>query len=225
MKSQENPREESRDTAALLEKLTKEQNERLAIREENLKYIDRAPDLPKNLITKIDRVQKFITKLKNLKEDSKDSLLEEMSGLNLTRYTSEIADIIAKSRLQIKELNIMIDICIAMHQRYKDFALTLIPCLHKQFQQCTGCNDETSKAMKRRQMLRLMTELYLKGVINDIVNIGKCLKEVITTDKSKEREKFACNISLLASYLKQYGEVLFGIVQKKTRLLMEVNQK
>ena len=67
-----------------------------------------------------------------------------------------------------------------------------------------------------------MTELYLKGVINDITKIGKCLKEVIKVDRNKEREKFSYNMSLLSNYLKQYGEILFGITSKKTRLLIEV---
>lgn len=223
MEPQENSKEEIKDKekAELLERLTKEQNERLARREENLKYASDIPELPKNLISKIDRIQKFITKLKNLKEDSKDSLLEEMSGLNLTRYINEIVEIMAKSRLQVRELLLMTEICVAMHQRYKDFALALIPSLQKQFQQCVGCSDEPSKALKRRQILRLMTELFLRGVLNDITKIGKCLKEVIVTDKLKEREKFACNISLLANYLKQYGEILFGITSKKTRLMAE----
>ena len=173
-------------------------------------------------ICKIDRVQKFITKLKNLKDDSKDALVTEMDGLNLTRYVAEIVEIIAKSRLQLKELQILTEVCIAMHRRYKGFHLELIPSLQKQFQTCIGCTEEGARAIKRRQLLKLMTELYLKGVINDITKIGKCLKEVIKVDRNKEREKFSYNMSLLSNYLKQYGEILFGITSKKTRLLIEV---
>ncbi len=124
-------------------------------------------------------MQKFLTKLRNLKEDSKESLLEEMNSLNLSRYITEMIEIIAEAKLQLRDLGIVIDVCIAMHRRYKDFALQLVPGLHKQFQVCAGCGDETAKAMKRRQILKLLTELYLKGVVNDIVKVGKCLKELV----------------------------------------------
>ena len=136
-------------------------------------------ELPKTLNSKIDRVQKFLTKLRNLKEDTKETLLEEMCALNLSRYINEIIDIISESKLQPKDLSILIEVCVVMHRRYKDFATMLVPGLHKQFQMCTGCLDENSKAIKRRQLLKLLTELFMRGLINDISKVGKCLKDIV----------------------------------------------
>lgn len=130
--------------------------------------------------SKIDKVQKFLSKLKNIKDegDAKKTI-EEMNTLNLSRYTGEIIEIIAESKLQQKEVILFIDLTIAMHRRYKDFASQLVVTLHKQFQVCEGCGDETAKAFKRRQILKLLSELYLKGLISDISKVGKCIKEIV----------------------------------------------
>lgn len=102
-----------------------------------------------------------------------------MNSLNLTRYVGEIIEIIAEAKMQPKELNLIQEVCVSMHRRYKDFAAQLVPSIHKQFQICTGCPDESSKAFKRRQILKLLTELFIKGLISDISKVGKCIKDVV----------------------------------------------
>ncbi len=43
-------------------------------------------------------------------------------------------------------------------------------------------------------------------------------------DRTKEKERFSHNMSVLASYFKQYGELLYGITSRRTRMAMEAGE-
>jgi hypothetical protein len=57
-----------------------------------------------------------------------------------------------------------------MHQRYEDFAPKLIESLEKLYEQ-----EKNSEFTKKRNILRLLSELYLKGLINDYKRIFKLI--------------------------------------------------
>ena len=76
-----------------------------------------------------------------------------------------------------KEIPILQELCRIMHKRYDDFSVNLMPALHKHFSSCSL--DEEKKAVKRRSMLKLMSELYLTGVTADISKIGKSVIELV----------------------------------------------
>jgi len=57
-----------------------------------------------------------------------------------------------------------------MHQRYEDFAPKLIESLEKLYEQ-----EKNSEFTKKRNILRLLSELYLKGLINDFKRIFKLI--------------------------------------------------
>ena len=64
-----------------------------------------------------------------------------------------------------------------------------------------------SEFNKKRNILRLMSELYLKGLFSEFKRIFKGLSYLtsITTDK----EEFQSALMVLTDYLRNYGEMFF----------------
>lgn len=71
-----------------------------------------------------------------------------------------------------------------MHQRYEEFAPKLIDALEKQFFQ-----EKMSEFNKKRNILRLLSELFLKGLIAEYKRIFKGIS-FLTQIKPESREEF-----------------------------------
>lgn len=61
-------------------------------RERNLELLgqDFRDSLPRDLSSKLDRIQRFMNMLKNIQDNNRDQLISECEQLNLTRHTSEV---------------------------------------------------------------------------------------------------------------------------------------
>jgi hypothetical protein len=84
----------------------------------------------------------------------------------------------------MKDQDTIIEICVLMHQRYEDFTPKLIEALEKQFFQ-----EKMSEFNKKRNILRLMSELYLKGLISDYKRIFKGISMLVQI-KPENRDEF-----------------------------------
>jgi hypothetical protein len=60
-----------------------------------------------------------------------------------------------------------------MHLRYEEFAEKLIEALEKLYE-----NEKVTEFTKKRNILRLMSELFLKGLFNDFKKVFKCLNHM-----------------------------------------------
>lgn len=103
-----------------------------------------------------------------------------------------------------------------MHQRYEEFAELLIQALEKQYQE-TNITDFN----RRRNMIRLLSELYLKGLFADFKRSFKCLNSIILINPDMQ-EEFQNAMMVITDYLKTYGEVFFQILSKTRREAIEV---
>jgi hypothetical protein len=93
--------------------------------------------------------------------------------MNLSRYTIEVAENIAKTEFSSnkdstiesfhQDLSVIIEICEVMHQRYDDFQKQLVTALSKHFKSLSDIDDLEEKTHKRRCMLFMMTELFTIG--------------------------------------------------------------
>ena len=60
-------------------------------------------DLPRNLISKIDKIQKLLGRFKSLDQHANQNLVKEVKSMNLKRYTSEVAESISKTDFSFKK--------------------------------------------------------------------------------------------------------------------------
>ena len=95
-----------------------------------------------------------------------------------------------------------------MHQRYEDFALKLIEALEKLYE-----SEKMSEFNKKRNILRLLSELYLKGLFSEFKRIFKCLS-YLTVINPDNFEEFQNAMMVITDYLKTYGETFFQILSK-----------
>ena len=68
----------------------------------------------------------FIKKCKTFSDGQKAQLMKEMSGLNLTKYITEVAAALVEVKLKMSDLAAMLEFCSALHQRYTEFSSCLL---------------------------------------------------------------------------------------------------
>lgn len=116
-------------------------------------------------------------------------------------------------------------ICSFLHQRYKEFAPSLVQGLLKVFLPGKPVEDlevdKNSRAMKKRSTLKLLLELYFVGVIEDTGIFVNIVKDLTNAEHLKDRDATQTNLSLLASFARQ-GRFLLGLSPNEQDILEEV---
>ncbi len=198
---------------------------RRALRQTNLSS-NRGASLSslKSLDSSIKRNTSFVKKLKTLSEDQKDSLTQELNQLNLSKYISEAVTSIVEAKLKPSDINAAVTICSLLHQRYPDFSGLLIPSLVKffpspakqhsqQYQQTAETEQEkNAKLLKKRTVLRLLSELFIVGVYTDTAILFSIFQDLTHWDPSpKDKDINYNNLSLIVSFVRTTSEELLGI--------------
>jgi len=105
-------------------------------------------------------------------------------------------------------------ICSLLHQRYKDFAPSLIQGLLKVFSPGKPGDesdaDKNLKAMKKRSTLKLLLELFFVGVIEDGGIFINIIKDLTNGEQLKDREAAQTSLTLLSSFARQ-GRIFLGL--------------
>lgn len=117
-------------------------------------------------------------------------------------------------------------ICSLLHQRYKEFAPSLVQGLLKVFLPGKSVEDpdadKNSRAMKKRSTLKLLLELYFVGVVEDSGIFVNIIKDLTSPEHLKDRDATQTNLSLLASFARQ-GRFLLGLPLTEQDILEEVH--
>lgn len=117
-------------------------------------------------------------------------------------------------------------VCSLIHQRYKEFSSSLGESLVKILtgpKAQSGVSEETGeggssekspKTLKKRNVIRLLCELYLCGVLKDPTVVLSVMKEVSSLEnlsvKEKEKEAAISHVSLVVTFVR-HGRPLFGL--------------
>lgn len=83
----------------------------------------------KSLDSSVKRNSALIKKLRQLSEESKESLLSDIQKTNQSKYVTEAVAAITDASLKSKDINAAVQICCALHQRYPDFHTELVAAL------------------------------------------------------------------------------------------------
>jgi hypothetical protein len=78
-----------------------------------------------------------------------------------------------------------------------------------------------STATKKRSTLRLLTELFLAGVIKDADGIISAIKDLFKNQENTFESIFT-TLSLIVSFLRYGGEEFVGVIAKKQQALVEL---
>ncbi|KAJ0558306.1 putative nonsense-mediated mRNA decay protein Nmd2/UPF2 [Helianthus annuus] len=195
------------DEVSRREELKKSLLAKLALRQTNL-YPER-PDASalRTLDSSIKRNTAVIKKLKQINEEQRESLMDELKNVNLSKFVSEAVAAICDAKLKSSDIQAAVQVCSLLHQRYKDFSPTLVQGLTKTFFPGKSTDDVDAdrnlKAMKKRSALKLLLELFFDGVIDDVTIFVAIIKDLASLDHLKDRDTAHTNLSLLASFARQ----------------------
>lgn len=148
----------------------------------------------------------FVKKIKNFSSSQLDSYLKDMSGLNLSKYISEIAAAIVEAKLKMSDVAAVVKLCSTLHQTYADFSQHLFENWQKALSIKVG--EKIVNPSKLRVDIRLYAELVSAGLFNNktaFTLLGSVLTTLINMDKEEH-----LNISIILSFCKHCGDDYAG---------------
>ncbi|XWS66111.1 hypothetical protein CRYUN_Cryun05aG0172300 [Craigia yunnanensis] len=207
-------KQDDEEAVARLEEIKKSIEGKMALRQTNLNPERPDSGFLRTLDSSIKRNSAVIKKLKQINEEQKEGLMEELRSVNLSKFVSEAVTAICDAKLKSSDIQAAVQICSLLHQRYKDFSPSLIQGLLKVFFPGNSGDDldadRNLKAMKKRSTLKLLLELYFVGVIEDNGIFINIIKDLTSTEHLKDRDATQTNLTLLASFARQ-GRMFLGL--------------
>ena len=101
--------------------------------------------------------------MKNILDNQRESIIEEIEKTNLRDDLDRICNAIALTNISSRNQDFIIEVCCGLHQVYDDFHQILISAIIKQYKAPSNLQGHR-EFNRKRYILRLLTELYLKGL-------------------------------------------------------------
>ncbi|XP_062092881.1 regulator of nonsense transcripts UPF2 [Humulus lupulus] len=209
-----NGKQNEEEAVARLEEIKKSIEAKMTLRHGNLNPERPDSGFLRTLDSSIRRNTAVIKKLKQINEEQREGLLDDLRSVNLSKFVSEAVTSICDAKLRSSDIQSAVQICSLLHQRYKDFSPSLVQGLLKVFFPGKSGDDSDTdrnlKAMKKRSTLKLLLELYFVGVIEDSAIFVSIIKDLTSIEHLKDRDTTQTNLSLLASFARQ-GRIFLGL--------------
>jgi regulator of nonsense transcripts 2 len=161
----------------------------------------------KRLDSSIKKVTSFIKRLRLLTEQQRDSLLKEVSQLNLSKYLSEIVSALLEAKLKMNDVSCALHICSQLHRNYADFAVLFMEQWQKTLSLKRG--DKVANPSKMRVDLRFFADLVTVGVLPGKEALS-LLGNQLTILTAHDHEY--ANIAIVASFCKHCGDDFAALV-------------
>ena len=178
-------------------------------------------------LTKLDSSVKRNTtlnkKLRCVTEETKESVLADVSRANQRKYVTEAAAAVGEVLFKQKDVSAVAEVCSAMHSKYDEFASALLPQLAKVARGEVG--QEGLTLTRKRNALRLIVELLVVGVhtnagplermveeiCEDVGEVSTAEEEEQQQEQQQEVDQRAQNaLAMLATFAKHGREEVLG---------------
>lgn len=150
----------------------------------------------------------FIRKCRMISDGTKEQLIKEMKGLNLTKYLGELCQGLVECKLKMSDVPGVVEFCSAVHQLYAEFSPSLLECWTKVL--AMKKEDKLANPSKLRVDLRLYSELISVGIFSLKESLS-LLGNVLTTLVAQDKESLS-NISIIISFCKHCGDDYAGLL-------------
>jgi regulator of nonsense transcripts 2 len=169
--SAENEEEERAELQKYVDELKERISQKQELREKNLNR--QVPD--DSFFFKLDSSLKkntaFVKKLKQFTSAQLDSLLKDMSGLNLSKYISEVSQALVEAKLKMTDVPAIITLSSRLHEVYSEFSQHFFENWQKLLTIKPG--EIVTNVSKLRVDVRLYCELLSAGIFPNKVTGGK----------------------------------------------------
>ncbi|KAG2730010.1 hypothetical protein I3843_01G269600 [Carya illinoinensis] len=190
-------KQDDEEAVAHLEEIKKSVEAKMALRQSNLNPERPDSGFLRTLDSSIKRNTAVIKKLKQINEEQREGLMEELRSVNLSKFVSEAVTAICDAKLRTSDIQAAVQICSLLHQRYKDFSPSLIQGLLKVFFPGKSGDDldadRNLKAMKKRTEVSSDSGALQegKGIDKGKDKEEKDKEKIKDSDKEKGKEKDA----------------------------------
>uniref|UniRef100_A0A1B6CUR7 Regulator of nonsense transcripts 2 n=1 Tax=Clastoptera arizonana TaxID=38151 RepID=A0A1B6CUR7_9HEMI len=159
----------------------------------------------------------YVRKVRNFTATQLDSLIKDMTSLNLSKYISEVAVALVDTKLKLTDVPAAVSLCSELHCTYHEFSKVL---LEHWVKTLTLKKDEKiANPSKLRVDLRFYGDLVTTGIFpykEALPLLGNVLTMLTTLDKEEHN-----NINIILSFCKHCGEDYAGLVPRTIRLLSD----
>lgn len=188
------------------------------LRKENLTCIRPSEEYFVRLDSSLKKNTAFVKRLKQFTASQLDGFVKDMTGLNLTKYISEVSSSLVEAKLKMTDVAAAITLCSKLHQVYGDFAVAFFDNWLKILAIKPG--EKLANSSKTRVDLRFFAELISVGVFSNKMGLpllGTTLTGLIQSDKEDHG-----NLSIILSFCRHCGEEYAGLVNRNIHTLAKV---
>lgn len=180
------------------------------LRNDNLNCVRPGEEYFFKLDSSLKKNTAFVKKLKQFTSAQLDSLLKDMSSLNLTKYISEVSSALSEAKLKLTDVSAAIAFCSELHKIYADFSNAFF----ENWQKILSLKpaEKVQNPSKLRVDLKFFAELVSVGIFTNkqgLPLLGSTLMSLIAQDK----EDFN-NLSIVLSFCRHCGEEYAGLVPR-----------
>lgn len=189
------------------------------LRNENLNCVRPGEEFFFKLDSSLKKNTAFVKKLKQFTAAQLDSLLKDMSTLNLTKYISEVSSALSEAKLKLTDVNAAITLCSEFHRVYADFSNAFLENWQKILSLKPG--EKVQNPSKLRVDLKFFAELVAVGIFSNkqgLPMLGSILMSLIAQDKDDFN-----NLSIILSFCRHCGEEYAGLVPRSILTLAKVS--
>lgn len=151
-----------------VDELREKIHQKLEMREKNLSRVVPSESYFTKLDSSLKKNTAFVKKLKQFTAAQLDSLLKDMSTLNLSKYVSEVSQAIVEAKLKMTDVPAIITLSSQLHQVYSEFAQHFFENWQKALTIKHG--EKVQNASKLRVDVRLYCELLSVGIFSNKVS-------------------------------------------------------
>lgn len=189
------------------------------MRNENLNCVRPGESYFSKLDSSLKKNTAFVKKLKQFTTPQLDSLLKDMSTLNLTKYISEVSSALSEAKIKLTDVNAAIAFSSELHKVYADFSSAFFENWQKILNLKAG--EKFQNVSKLRVDLKFFAELVSVGIFSNkqgLPLLGNTLTNMIAQDKDGFN-----NLSIILSFCRHCGEEYAGLTPKNILQLAEVS--
>lgn len=212
-------KKERADLDSYITELTAKIENKTKLRNENLNCVRPGEEFFFKLDSSLKKNTAFVKKLKQFTSAQLDSLLKDMSSLNLTKYISEVSSALSEAKLKLTDVSAAITLCSELHRIYADFSIAFFENWQKILSLKPG--EKVQNPSKLRVDLKFFAELVAVGIFSNkqgLPMLGSILMSLIAQDKDDFN-----NLSIVLSFCRHCGEEYAGLVPRSISTLAEVS--
>lgn len=228
---------ERADAEARAEELRRAKAARATLRSLNLDPVRPDAAAFRAMDSSIKRNTALTKKLSKITEETRASILDDLSKVNISKYVTEAVAATVEGKLRAADVPAALEIVSKLHRVYPDFAPALAEALPRfvcpdakahapsataalaavrAAASGDAAETETPTPAQRRLKFRLLAEAHLVGILPSAGPVHKCVVLFAAERHDRDSEAFAHSLLALGAFARLFREEYLGVAEDGT---------